>query len=180
MVICVKGILVQNTSMQIPTNKKLVCITGNVWSGDRRAPRRLLVKHGFVRPVWFTTRHRITDASYRHISESDYHLAKSREEVLVSVEYGSDFMGIMTADFIEAHDAAETGVLIVGPQSIAAQVAEAARHAVVFTIKDSSMETSKLLADAKQNGQLHRIDVDVLEPGAWDHAYEEIVRILQL
>ena len=50
--------------MKIPREKKVVCITGTVWTGSREAPRRMLVRDGFVRPIWFTTGHGISDAQY--------------------------------------------------------------------------------------------------------------------
>ncbi|MCB1858961.1 MAG: hypothetical protein KDI63_11835 [Gammaproteobacteria bacterium] len=166
--------------MEITNSKKLVCITGNVWTGSRDAPRRLLVNHGFVRPTWFTTRQHITDAEYRHIPEAAFHLARMNGEILASMDYHGDFMGIMHSDLALALDSAEIGALVVGPQEIAAQIAAKEARAILFTFKDSAMERSRLLDDAERNGQLHRIDVDMLQPGAWNDAYHQILKVIGL
>ena len=153
--------------MIVPGNKNVVCITGNVWSGRSNAPRRLLVKDGFGRPTWFTTGRRVTDAEYYSISSTDFHLHNADKKVLAYLEFGGAFVGILKHEFDAILQASVRGALIVGPQEIAAQVADAIPQTIVFTLKDEMMEVSPLLDDANRRGQLHRVDVDMLAPGAW-------------
>ena len=153
--------------MQIPGNKKVVCITGSVWTGSRSAPRHLLVKDGFVRPNWFTTGRPMTDAHYRQISNTQFHLARAKKNVRACIEYRGSFIGVMRDDFEAAMAAAGQGVLVVGPPEIAAQVAATIAQAQVFSLKDVGMDLSQHLDAAQRAGQLHRVDVDVLAPGAW-------------
>ena len=75
--------------MHIPSNKKVVCITGSVWTGSRVAPRRMLVKDGFLRPTWFTTGRPLTDAEYRHVSVAQFHLTNAEKNVLAHIEYAA-------------------------------------------------------------------------------------------
>lgn len=162
----------------MPEDKRIICITGSVWSGSRRAPRRILVKEGYVRPQWFTTGYRITDAEYRHISETDFHLAMSNDEVFVHITHGGSFVGIMKQAFEAALTASRRGVLVVGPQEVAAQVAATIPRALVFALKEPPMQISPHLADAEHRGQLHRLDVDVLAPGAWAEVHRSMVEVL--
>ncbi len=164
--------------MKIPENKRIICITGSVWTGSRRAPRHMLVKEGYVRPEWFTTEYRITDAEYRHISETDFHLARANDEVFVHIIHGGDFVGIMKQALETALAASQRGVLVVGPQELVAQVAEEIPRAIVFTLKDTPMQLSPHLAGVEQRGQLYRLDVDVLAPGAWATAYSFMLKVL--
>lgn len=159
--------------MIIPGNKNVVCITGNVWSGARNAPRKLLVKDGFQRPTWFTTGRRVTDAEYVYVSSTDFHMSNAGDKVLAHMEFGGAIVGILKHELDKVLEASLQGALIVGPQEIAAQVAGAIPQAVVFSLKDEMMELSPLLDDANQRGQVHRVDVDVLTPGAWTavHTY---------
>lgn len=166
--------------MHIPDNKKVVCITGSVWSGSRSAPRRLLVKDGFVRPAWFTTSRPLTDGEYNLISETQFHMANMETKVLAHIEYGGSFIGVMQEDFETAMSAAEQGVLIVGPPEIAAQLAAAIPRTFIFSLKDAEMDLSEHLDAARQSGQLHRVDVDVLGPSAWTEAYQSIAEIIGL
>ncbi|MCG7965733.1 MAG: hypothetical protein JAY63_03980 [Candidatus Thiodiazotropha taylori] len=166
--------------MQIPNSKKIICITGSVWTGSRSAPRRLLVKEGFVRPTWFTTSRPITDANYRRTSLSSFHLANASNKVLSHTEFGGSIVGIMQEDFNAALEASKQGVLIVGPPEIAAQIAEKIRETVVFTLKEKQMDLSTYLDQAIQSGQLHRIDVNALEPGAWTNVYRSILETMGL
>jgi hypothetical protein len=166
--------------MHIPSTKKVVCITGTVWTGSRSAPRRMLVREGFIRPTWFTTSRRITDANYFRTSITNFRLAKAKNNVLAHTRYGGSVVGIMQEFFDDAMNAAKQGVLIVGPPDIAAQVAEKVDQAIVFVLKDVQMGLSAKLDDAVRTGQLHRIDVDVLAPGAWTEVHRTMMDILGL
>jgi hypothetical protein len=166
--------------MHTPTNKKVICITGSVWTGSRSAPRRMLVQDGFLRPVWFTTGRPLSDARYRQISQTQFRIARSKRKVLAHVGYRGSFMGVMQDDFDAAMAAARQGVLVVGPPEIAAQLAASVPGATVFSLKDAGMDLSRHLEDARQSGQYHRIEVDVLAPGAWSEAHRHMLEILGL
>jgi hypothetical protein len=166
--------------MDIPANKKVVCITGSVWTGSRSAPRHMLVRDGFVRPVWFTTGRPLTDAQYRQVSEGQYRIARAKRQVLAHVEYRASFIGVMRDDFEAAMAGAEQGVLVVGPPEIAAQLASAIPQAIVFSLKDRQMDLCGDLDDARRSGQFHRIDVDALAPGAWTDAHDAMLKIIGL
>lgn len=160
--------------MQIPSGKKIVCITGTNWTGHRKAPRRLLVRDGFRRPVWFTTDRRYHDAEFRYVSETDFHHRNARKEVHASFHYRGSYMGIFSEEVEIALDASDRGVLIVGPQEIAEQTAEAIPGAIIFALKAREMALSPHLEEAGRRGQLHRIDVDVANPSAWTSVYATI------
>ncbi len=160
--------------MYISASKKVVCITGSVWTGSRRAPRRLLVKDGFQRPTWFTTQRRRTDAEYSVMSTGEFHLHNTEDGVLAFMEYSGGFVGILKQDLDSTLEISVQGALIVGPPEIVAQVADAIPKTIVFSLKDENMELSSHLDDVKRRGQLHRLDVDVLQPGAWTDAYDII------
>lgn len=160
------------------TGKKIVCITGTVWTGDEGAPRKRLVEEGFTRPVWFTTEHEITDAHYERISDGRYHLALARHEVLAHTEYGGGHMGIMKAAFAEALARSVKGVLVVGPPEIAAQLAGAFPQAILFTLKCAGMKLAEELTSAGLSHRVHRIDVESWHAGAWSRAYEEMLEVL--
>ncbi len=164
----------------IPNSKKVVCITGSVWTGSKSAPRRLLVRDGFVRPSWFTTDHRLTDADYHRLSMTDFHLAKVDDSVLAALKYGGGMVGVLKKDFESAMASAKQGVLIVGPPEIAAQLALAIPQTVIFALKDVAMDMSRHLDDSQRTGQLHRIDVNVLAPGAWTEVYRSMMDIMGL
>ena len=164
--------------MHIPSDKKVVCITGSVWTGSRIAPRRMLVKDGFLRPTWFTTARPLTDAEYRYASVAEFHLANAEKNVLAHIEYGGGFVGVMREDFESAMVNAEKGVLVVGPPEIAAQLAATIPQAIIFSFKSAGMELSEYSDAAHRAGQLHRIDVDVLEPGGWITAYRSMMDII--
>lgn len=166
--------------MDIPSHKKVVCITGNVWTGRRAAPRHMLVKDGFERPIWFTTDRKVSDASYIHISSGAFHMANANEEILAHFKYAGCWVGIMQEAFISAVERAEKGVLVVGPQEMAAQLAARIPRTIVFTLKNESMDLSPLVKEALSRGQLHRIDVDVFEPGAWTEVHAKMLDILRL
>lgn len=166
--------------MRIAENKKIAVITGTVWTGSRSAPRRLLVKEGFVRPTWFTTSRRINDAAYVRMSITGFRRARASRQVIAHIRYGGGFVGIMEDALEQAMEAARQGVLIVGPPEIAAQVAACFQKAKVFALKDAQMSMSPHLEPAARAGQLHRIDVDVLAPGAWTEAHAAMLRILEL
>ena len=158
--------------MLVSATTKVVVITGSVWTGGKSAPCKQLVKDGFVRPVWFTTGRNITDAEYKLISSARYHLGLAEQGVLAHLHYGGDEVGILNEDFEKAAEQSEHGVLIVGPAEIAAQVAAKIPHTVIFTMKDNGMELSHHLEVAQRAGQLVRINVNALEPGAWDAVHE--------
>ena len=166
--------------MHMPNNKKIVCITGSVWTGSRSAPRRMLVKDGFLRPAWFTTGRPLTDAEYHQITVTRFHLENAAGNLLVYTEYGGSFVGIMREDYQSAMDNAEQGVLVVGPPEIASQLAAAIPETIVFSFKDPGMDLSEFDGEAHLRGQLHRIDVDVLEPGAWKAVYRSMMEIIGL
>ena len=164
--------------MHIPSNKKVVCITGSVWTGSRVAPRRMLVKDGFLRPTWFTTGRPLTDAEYRHVSEAQFHLTNAEKNVLAHIEYAGGAVGVMREDFESAMVNAEKGVLVVGPPKIVAQLAATIPQAIIFSFKSAGMELSEYSEAAHRAGQLHRIDVDVLEPGGWITVYRSMMDII--
>ncbi len=166
--------------MNIPSDKKIACITGTVWTGARNAPRRMLAREGFVRPIWFTTGRSLSDAEYDRISAAEYHLARANSKVLAYMEYGGDHVGIMTDDFEDAAIGSRIGVLVAGFPEIVAQVAGALPQTIIFALKDEGMELSPDLAEAAKNGQLHRIDVDKFALHTWNRVHEEMVRILGL
>lgn len=170
----------KSVSINIPGDKNVVCITGTVWTGSNSAPRHMLMKEGFLRPTWFTTGRAFNDADYRHISTAQFHLAMTDENVLAHIEYGGNFIGIMTEDFESAVTSAERGALVVGPPEIAAQLAAKIPQAVLFAFKDVQMDLSKHLEAATRANQLHRIDVDVLEPGVWLEVYRLMIDIIGL
>jgi hypothetical protein len=166
--------------LDIPGNKKVVCITGSVWTGSASAPRHLLVKDGFVRPTWFTTGRPLTDAHYRQISVTGFHMANADREVLAHIEYGGSFVGVMLDDFESALAAAERGVLIVGPPELAAGLAERIPKTTIFSLKEADTDLSGHLDEARKRGQVHRVDVDVLAPGAWEAIYRSIANVIGL
>jgi hypothetical protein len=166
--------------MNDPTNKRIVCITGTVWTGSNSAPRKLLVKDGFERPGWFTTGHTITDAEYRHVSHARFHQAVANDEVLVHTPYGSDQVGILRKDFQDALENSKLGVLIVGPQEIVAQIAQLKEHAEIFVLKMESMNLSHHLTDIELGGRLHRVDVDFSRAGAWSKVHTYMLQVLGL
>lgn len=166
--------------MESSDKKKIICVTGSVWTGSRSAPRRLLVKDGFVRPTWFTTGRPMTDAQYRQISDAKFHLARVRKNVLALIHYRGSFIGVMRNDFDAAMERSLRGVLVVGPPEIAAQVAAQFPLALVFSLKGPRMELSEHLEAAERSGQLHRIDVDALAPGAWTDVHTSMAEIIGL
>jgi len=166
--------------METTGDKKVVCITGSVWTGSRAAPRHMLVKDGFLRPTWFTTGRPLTDAQYNHVSATQFHMANADTKVLVHIEYGGSFIGVMRDDFEIAKAAAKQGVLVVGPPEIAAQLGVAIPEAFIFSLKDVDMDLSEHLDAANRSGQLHRVDVDVLEPGAWTEVHRSMVETIGL
>ena len=161
-------------------NKKVVCVTGYVWTGSRSAPRRLLVRDGFIRPTWFTTSRPMTDAQYRQISKAQFHLARARKNVLAFVRYRGGFIGVMRDDFDVAMNRSSQGVLVAGAPEIAAQVAEQFSSARVFALKGPRMDVPDHLEATERSGQLHVIDVDVLAPSAWTNVHASIMEIIGL
>jgi len=164
--------------MKIPAGKKVVCITGSVWTGDDNAPRHLLVKDGFVRPIWFSTRVGINDAEYRRITHTEFHLARANNKILLHIKYANDSIGIMKESFLNAIEESSLGVLVVATQDIAAQLSEKIPQTTIFSLKNSNMELSKHLKKAKLRGQVYRIDVDTQEIGAWNNVHETMLDIL--
>ncbi|MDJ0740244.1 MAG: hypothetical protein QNJ91_11030 [Gammaproteobacteria bacterium] len=155
-------------------------MTGAVWTGSRSAPRRLLVREGFVRPTWFTTGRPMTDADYRQISDTRFHLARARKNVLAHIRYRGSFIGIMHDDFAAAMDRSSHGVLVAGPPEIAVQLAERFARAQVFALKGPRMAMPARLEAGVQPAQLHPVDVDVLAPSAWTNVHVAIMEMLGL
>ena len=76
---------------------------------------------------------------------------------------------------------AQHGPLVVAPPTgTAAQVAAQFPSAQVFALKGPQMELSEHLQTCERSGQLHRIDVDVLAPGAWTDVYAYMVQTIGL
>ncbi|MCP3671453.1 MAG: hypothetical protein GY814_13685 [Gammaproteobacteria bacterium] len=138
----------------------------------------MLVKDGFLRPAWFTTDRKLSDAGYTSISINAFHLANVSQMILAYFKYGGSRVGIMRQAFISAMEDAEKGVLVVGPPEMAAQLAASIPKAIIFTLKDLSMDLSPHLREANSKGQLHRVDVDVFEPGAWTEVHSKMLDIL--
>jgi hypothetical protein len=166
--------------VNIPPSKKVVCITGTIWTGGRSAPRRLLVRDGLLRPIWFTTGRPVTDAEYEVISTAEFHLALAESRVLAHTEHGGDFAGILKQDFEDALLGSQVGVLVAAFPEIVAQVAKQYPQAVVFALKGQGSELSDHLAEAARSGQVQRLDVDVLKPGAWGEVHDVMLRALGL
>ena len=161
-------------------HKRIVCITGTVWTGSNSAPRKLLVEDGFVRPDWFTTGHAITDAEYRRVSHARFHQAVADDEVLVHTKYGSDQVGILRRDFQDAMENCKLGVLVVGPQEIVAQIAQLKNQVEIFALKTESMDLSHYLTDIEIGGRLHRVDLDFSRAGAWSKVHTHMLQVLGL
>ena len=161
-------------SMVSLSAKKVVCITGSLWTHKHDAPRHLLVKEGFMRPRWFTTGRALHDADYKAISKTSFQLAQAESSVLAFMKYGQVFTGILKDDFQKALEESDSGVLVVGFPEVIAQVAENYLQAKVFAFKPEGSDLSESLDPANKRGQLHRIDIDVLETGAWDEVMAEI------
>lgn len=166
--------------MKVPAGKKVVCITGSVWTGEQHAPRHLLVKDGFVRPTWFTTRVGINDAKYKIIGESEFRLARANSQILLSIKYANDSIGIMKDSFLEAMNESALGVLVVGPQDVAAQLSDKIPQTTIFTLKSKSMDISPHLKKAQSKGQLHRIDIEEQNLENWEKAHQTMREILNL
>jgi len=166
--------------MHLPPDKKVVCLTGTVWTGARSAPRRILVREGFVRPVWFTTGRAVHDAQYRLVSESAFRAARAQSQILAHAEHGGDHVGIFERDFEDAATASRAGVLVVAFPEIAAQIAEAIPQTYVFSFKDKEMDLCGELDAVASRGQLHRLDIDVLAPAAWTDVNTRILETVGL
>ena len=167
--------------MLIPGDKRVVCLTGNVWSKERAFdPRRVLLEHGFRQPNWFTTGLPTTAEGVYSIMPGDFRLGKLEDRILAHIDLGGDTFGIAKSALEEALTTAKEGALIVGPQDIVAQVADAIRKTVVFTIKSENMELSPHLEEANKRGQVHRIDVDITAVRAWDKVNDSIFETLGL
>ena len=169
-----------DTDVKTDGDKNIVCITGSIWTGSRRAPRYMLIKDGFLRPDWFTTYHPITDARFKFISPVQFHMARANDEVLAYMKYGSDYAGIMKTDFYDALTNSSNGVLICGPQEIIAQIADIFPETVIFDLKDNHMEPTDQLEEANRRGQVHRQEINVLQPGAWVKVHNEMLKVLNL
>ena len=137
------------------------------------------MKNGFIRPIWFTTGSQINDAGYKHLSETEFHLQHAGGGVLAHIQYGGNYIGILKQELESALNESGEGRLWWGLQEIAAQIAGALPGTVVFALKERAMTLSQNLMKFKM-GKLHRIDVDVLQPGAWTEAYALICEKLGL
>jgi guanylate kinase len=168
--------------MKIYSDKKIVCITGSVWTGSRSAPWRLLKKNGFLHTRWFATYRPITGDKYKLISSEKFHITLANDEVLAYTKYGGGFIGINIDDFENALETSSAGVLVVGFgfQEIIAQVSESIPQVIIFTLKNISMDISPHLFAADNRGQSHRIDENVLESGTWRKTYNEMLKTLNL
>ncbi len=166
--------------MKIYSDKKVVCITGSVWTGSRSAPSQMFVKNGFQYANWFTTYRPITSDKYKLMSSEKFHITLADDEILAYVKYGDDFIGIRTDDFENALESSRIGVLVVGFgfQEIIAQVSKKIPQAIIFTLKNTSMNLSPRLFEANSRGQLHCIDVNILIPDAWAKAYSEMLETI--
>ncbi len=167
--------------MRIPGDKRVVCLTGNVWTKERASdPRRVLVEHGFRQPNWFTTGLPTTEEGVYAVMPGDFRLGKVEDRILAHIDFGGDTYGITKSALEEALTTSKEGALVVGPQDIVAQVADAIREAVVFTIKSENMDLSRHLEEANKRGQVHRIDVDTSAARAWEKANDSIFETLGL
>ena len=165
--------------MRIPADKKVVCLTGKVWTKARASdPRVMLEQYGFIQPNWFSTGLPVTKSGMFSIPGGDFRRFKLEHEILAFVEFGGDQIGILKQDLEETLTTCKRGALIVGPQEIAAQVAEEISQAVVITLLDENMPLSRELVDAKKRSQVNRINIDTLKTRAWDNAHKEISKIL--
>ena len=122
----------------------------------------------------------MTDAQYRQVSNTQFHLARAKKNVLAFVRYRGGFIGIMHDDFDAAMNRSSQGVLIVGPSEIAAQVAVTFPSARVFALKGPRMGMPDHLEAAERSGQLHLIEVDVLATGAWTNVHASMMEIIGL
>ena len=86
----------------------------------------------------------------------------------------------MTDSLLKALAASELGVLVVAPQDIAAQLSKKISSTIIFAFKDVHMELSRHLIEARNSGQLHRIDIDILKVGAWTKVHAVIRKTLNL
>ena len=161
------------------TNKKIVCITGTLFSGHNDVPRKSLVRAGFERPRWFTTGRKLNDAAYYRISQGSYKLALMKGEVFVHTHYAGADIGIMEHDLNTALQHSKKGVVIVSPVEIAAEIAINTPSATIFTLKNDAMAISTHLEKAKISGQLHRVNIKSDEPGAWQEAMEYILETIR-
>lgn len=164
--------------MTITSGKKIVCITGSLWTHKHDAPRHLLIKEGFIRPRWFSTGRVINDADYEVLSESSFHLAMAESKVLAHMKYAGVYSGIMKDKFQQAIEEAQTGILIVGFPELIEQIADQYANAIVFAFKPEGSALSEHLEPARKKRQLHRIDIDILEVGAWDDVMNEIKEVV--
>ena len=122
----------------------------------------------------------MTDAQYRQVSNTQFHLARAKKNVLSFVRYRGGFIGIMRDDFDAAMNRSSQGVLIVGPPEIAAQVVVTFPSARVFALKGPRMDMPDHLEAAERSGQLHLIEVDVLATGAWTNVHASMMEIIGL
>jgi hypothetical protein len=174
------GATATRRTREIYNGKKVVCITGSIWTGSRSAPWLTLVKDGFQHTRWFTSHRQIASFKYKLISSEQFHINLANDEVLAHIKYGDDYIGINIDDFEKALESSRMGVLIVGFQEIIAQISKSIPQAIIFTFKGIPMDISPHLFEAHVRGQLHRIDVNVLDPGAWTKAYNETLKTLNL
>ena len=107
----------------------------------------MLVREGFIRPIWFTTGRTTSDAGFETISTGAYHRACAKSEVLAHTDYGGFFSGIMKKDFEDAAIGARIGVLVVGFPEVVAQIAVALPRTVVFALKGIDRSEQLILAD---------------------------------
>ncbi|PID42519.1 MAG: hypothetical protein CSA52_01345 [Gammaproteobacteria bacterium] len=156
-------------------NKKIVCITGTVSSArENEAPRYLLVKEGFRRPVWFTSYHSLNDADYEKISDGSYHVAKMNNRVLADMEFGNGHVGIFTDRFEEACRVSELGVLVAAHPQIVTQIVNKFPTATIFALKAPGTELTSSLKPLAHHAHFHRMDIDLGRSGVWTDAVEQM------
>ena len=166
--------------MNIINNKKIICITGTVWTFNKDAPRFKLQLAGFTRPKWFSTGRPVSDANFYPISETDYHQAISSNKVLAHMEYGGLHVGIMKSDFDDALKTSHSGVLIVGFPEIISQIASTYPSTRVFAYKQQGSDLSRYLGESVKHHQLTRLDIDAMKQSDWKRATETIKEIVNL
>lgn len=169
------------SAMILPGNKHIVCITGTVMAGNTiKAPRNLLVREGFMRPVWFTSYQPISDAEYERITESYYQAAKLENRVLADMKFGNGHVGIFTESFEKTLTDSKLGSLIVAQPEIAVQVFHKYPSAKIFAFKMKGMELSKACQEIEGAGNFHRLNLDFSKTGVWSSALAAIKEELRL
>jgi len=162
----------------VKNGKKIIGITGNVWTGLNSTPWRLLEQKGFQSARWFTTYRRLAGDKYRFISPEKYHILLANDEVLAHMSFGSYNLGIRTDDFKRAMKSTRVGVLVVGFEEIIRQVAEKFSQIIVFLLKDFSMQEPPSSYGPGMEGKVHRINLDSESTSEWSKCFVVMENIL--